>query len=143
MLLDIVKPLFEAARSLYGDRRIVRLTVHRAYFLSSGRECFFINVTNLSRTREIEVTHVWFASAPPVSAFEGDRPLPKRLKPDETWETWVDVERLPASSHETAYRLARVRLSTGAIVKSRKNVDVPPEGIVPGGQISAGNSDKG
>jgi hypothetical protein len=42
----------------------VRLTVHRAHFLRSLRECFFVNVTNLSRSREIEITHVGFDSTP-------------------------------------------------------------------------------
>ncbi|HET6207054.1 MAG TPA: hypothetical protein VFD98_09605, partial [Terracidiphilus sp.] len=118
----------------------VRITVHRAHFANTLRECFFINVTNLSRTREIEITHVWFASTPPVHAVEADRPLPKRLKPDEPWETWVDVGRLSAIDQQTAYKLARVRLSTGAIIKSKRNEGVPTEGTVAGGPVSSPQS---
>jgi hypothetical protein len=62
--------------------------------------------------------------------------LPKRLKPDETWETWVEVNRIPSELHEDAYTLARVRLSTGKIIESAKNTEVPESGIVPGGPIT-------
>ncbi len=138
MILDILKAILEPLGSLYGDRRIIRFTVHRAFFLRSGRECFFLNVANLSRTREIEITHVWFDTAPQVPALEPDRPLPKRLKPDESWETWVDAARLPAESQQSAFRLGRLRLSTGTVIKSKKNRNVPPQGAVPGGPVAAG-----
>lgn len=138
MIFDILKAILEPLGSLFGDRRIIRFTVHRAFFMRSGRECFFLNVTNLSRTREIEITHVWFDTAPKVSALEPDRPLPKRLKPDESWETWIDAARLPAESHESAFRLGRLRLSTGTVIRSKKNKNVPPQGAVPGGPVAAG-----
>jgi hypothetical protein len=63
--------------------------------------------------------------------------LPKRLKPDETWETWVEVNKIPRELHEDAYTLARVRLSTGNIIKSVKNIEIPESGIVPGGPIQS------
>jgi hypothetical protein len=74
------------------DRRRIRFRVHRAAFISSGREALFFNLTNLSKAREIEITHVSIASSPPVAALQAERPLPKRLKPDESWETWVYVD---------------------------------------------------
>lgn len=44
-------------------RRHVRVMVHRTFFLvPDAPECFFIKVTNLSSSREIEVTHIWFAT---------------------------------------------------------------------------------
>jgi hypothetical protein len=135
MLFDILKTVFEKAWAAFGGRRRIRLAVHRAYFLN-GRECFFVNVTNLSNEREIEITHVWFDCKPQVSALQPDRLLPKRLKPDETWETWVDVYLIPDELHETAFTLARVRLSNGTIIKSIQNTDVPDRGIVPGGPIT-------
>ena len=138
MILDILKAILEPLGSLYGDRRIVRFTVHRAFFLRSGRECFFLNVANLSRTREIEITHMWLDTTPQIAALEIDRPLPKRLKPDESWETWIDVARLPAESLELAFRLGRLRLSTGTIIKSKKSAKVPPQGTVPGGPVTGG-----
>jgi hypothetical protein len=136
MILDVLKAILEPLGSLNGNRRVVRFTVHRAFFARSDRECFFLNVTNLSRTREIEITHIWFDTTPQISALEPDRPLPKRLKPDESWETWIDVARLPAESRESAFRLGRLRVSTGAVIKSKKNANVPPQGTVPGGPVS-------
>ena len=135
MLIDILKTVFEKVWVAFGGRRRVRLTVHRAFFVATDRECFFVNVTNLSKDRELEITHVWFDCKPQISALQLDRMLPKRLKPDETWETWIDVTRLPSELHPSAYTLARVRLSSGRIIKSTKNDDVPDAGIVPGGPI--------
>ena len=60
------------------------------------------------------------------------RPLPKRLKPDETWESWLDVADVPKSCRDKAFTLARARLSNGSVVKSRRG-DPPPVGQVPGG----------
>ncbi len=132
MIFDLLKTLFEAGRSLYGDRRNVRLTVHRGTFQSTGRECYFINAANLSRNREIEITHVWFATTPQVAALQEQRPLPRRLKPDEAWETWVEVGQLPHQIGDQVYTLARARLSTGAVIQSRRNESVPEQGTVPG-----------
>jgi hypothetical protein len=136
MLFDIVKTIFEKAWTAFGGRRRIRLTVHRAFFVANGDECFFVNVTNLSKDRDVEITHVWFEGTPQVSALQLDRKLPKRLKPDETWETWIDVHRIGSELQETAYTLARVRLSNGTVIKSTKNTNVPHLGIVPGGPIS-------
>src|SRR5687767_11200319 len=88
-------------------RRRLRFTVHRAAFRATGQEAFFLNATNLSKDREIELTHVWLASSPPVAALQPERPLPKRLKPDETWETWIFVDAIPSHLHESVVQLAR------------------------------------
>ena len=114
------------------DEERLRLTVHRAFFVRTGIQCYFINVTNLFE-KEIEVTHVWFECNPQIHALQPDRPLPKRLKPAETWETWIEVYKLPDWVHKDPYNLARARLSTGVIVESQKNENVPEEGFVPGG----------
>jgi hypothetical protein len=135
MLIDILKTVLEKVWVAFGGRRRVRLTVHRAFFVATGRECFFLNVTNLSTDRELEITHIWFDCKPQIPALQLDRMLPKRLKPDETWETWIDVSRVPVELHESVYTLARARLSSGRIIKSMKNVDVPDAGVVPGGPI--------
>ena len=123
--------IWEAVRG----RRQLRVFVQRAAFATTGRSCYFVNVTNTSHQREIEVTHVWFDVEPVQHAMPPDRPLPKRLRLDETWETWVETDRLPADLHERAFTLARARLSTGAVVKSRQNPTVPSAGLVPGGPI--------
>ena len=135
MIFDILKTVFEKAWPAFGDRRRLRLMVHRAFFPAIGRECFFVNVTNLSHNREIEITHIWFDCNPQIPALPLDRLLPKRLKPDEAWETWVEVNLIPAELRETAYTLARARLSTGKVIKSKKNTNVPHVGTIPGGPI--------
>jgi hypothetical protein len=61
-------------------RRHVRVIVHRAFFQVPGApECFFIKVTNLSSSRGIEVTHIWFATEPRVNVLNQARRLPARL----------------------------------------------------------------
>jgi hypothetical protein len=127
----------EDEESLYAassPQRKLRLTVHLAAFTYNGLLCYFINATNLS-TREVEITHIWFESEPRVHALQPDRPLPKRLKPEETWETWVEVFKLPLNFHDNPYEQARARLSTGEIISSQKNDDVIDQGYVPGGPI--------
>jgi hypothetical protein len=113
------------------DQRRLRLTVHKATFIDNGLECYFINATNLS-DREVEVTHIWFECDSQIPVMQLERPLPKRLRPDETWETWTAVSSLPPSCSEP-YTLARARLSTGLVVESQKNENVPLQGFVPGG----------
>ena len=128
--------LGDQARRGHQRRRKVRVLVHRAVFLSGGGhqssplEHFFIKVTNLSPKREVEVTHIWFATEPPVNLINFSRPLPARLRLDETFETWI----LAGALHpdEAAERLVRVQLSNGKIVKSRLNKNVPPVGHVAG-----------
>jgi hypothetical protein len=98
--------------------RRVRVRVHKARFFDGayGPECYFVNVTNVSVNREVEVTHVWFECPEKVYVIRNDRPLPKRLKADETWETWIGVEQIPAAlSDAEAFRFARVRISTGKV----------------------------
>jgi hypothetical protein len=128
---DSLKWIVERTREAAVGRRNAQLLVHRAY-LWTGRECYFLNVTNLSRDREIEITHVWFAVEPPVHAQPTDRPLPKRLKPGETWETWVEADRLPDLG-ERLFTSGRARLSTGRVINSKKNEQVRSQGTVPGG----------
>lgn len=135
MLEKLIDLLGGRVIKAYLDRRRVRVLVHRAVFLNDREECFFITVTNLSRDRDLEITHIWFSSEPQVHVINADRTLPKRLRPDETWETWIPVSQLPADFQAQPYTLVRVRLSTGSIAKSRQNKTVPPVGAVPGGPI--------
>ena len=135
MLAAILEKALSRLADAVTRRRRVRFTVHLAAFVGSDRPAYFLNVVNLSESREIEITHVWFASDPPVAAVRADRPLPRRLKPDEAWETWVYADVLPPTAHATAHYLARLRLSTGRVVESRPNDSAPPTGHVPGGPI--------
>ena len=128
MIETVIEWLFKI-RSL---KQLVRVLCHRAFFLPNGPECYFINVTNLSLQRDAEVTHVWIESGNEIPVLNLSRPLPRRLRPEETWETWIEVERLPIPVREDAFKLARVRLSNGRIIKSKKNENVPIAGYVAG-----------
>lgn len=117
-------------RGWQQNRRKVRVLVHAAFFQGSRIPYYFVNVTNLSRDRDVEVTHVWFDVQPPLPLVLSQRPLPIRLRPDESWETWVEAGKLVNSTNPET--LARVRLSTSQIVKSRANREVLVPGFVPG-----------
>lgn len=117
---------------ILGLKQSVRVLCHRAFFLPNGPECYFFNVANLSLQRDTEITHVWLESRNQIPVLNPSRPLPHRLRPEETWETWIEVNGLPESIREDSFKLARVRLSNGRIIKSKKNEDVPSVGYVPG-----------
>ena len=127
--LDLVRDVVQNARR-------VRVRTHGAVFAGSHDPCMFVNVVNVGQ-RPITVTHVWFATEPPVHVVNDERRLPKALGPDEPWETWVPLAafgaQLERSSEERLLRSARVRLSTGRVLKATPNRDVPPVGAVPGG----------
>jgi hypothetical protein len=120
-------------------RRRVAPLVHEAVFLgrdpATGKAVgsephYFVKVTNLSETREVEITHVWVDGKPQVHLMIRERPLPARLRADETWEGWVPTAQV---AHVPDVRRAfRVRLSNGKVVRSRPNDDVPPVGFVGG-----------
>jgi len=134
-MIDWIATLLAWAREAFLGRRQVRLRVHRAFLVASGHECYFVNLTNLSRDRDVEVTHIWFECGPQIPVVQPDRPLPKRLRPDETWETWLEVSRLPVPVRDDAFTLVRAQLSTGKVLKSKRNTAVPNSGVVPGGPI--------
>ena len=118
--------------SKWGDLRKVRFRIHRATFIHSQEECFFCNITNLSRNREIEITHLWFDIKPKIHLINMERPLPKRLKPDEPWETWIPTRDIPEKYHSNLFYRGCIRLSTGANLRSRIDKKVPGYGTVPG-----------
>jgi hypothetical protein len=93
-------------------------------------EYYLMKVVNLSSSREIEITHIWFDTNQPVHIDNRARPLPARLRLDETFETWVPVAEVPDVPN--VERLGRVLLSSGKIVKSQRNKTVPPVGNVAG-----------
>jgi len=114
----------------FSDRRRVRVGVHLAYFRQGEVPHYFIKVSNLSRRRDIEITHVWVEGAPPVNVMLPERPLPTRLKPDEMWEGWVrerDVAHIP-----NVDRAVRARLGNRKVVRSRPDRDLPDEGFTGG-----------
>jgi hypothetical protein len=119
--------------SIVGDFAFV----HRAHLAASDQECFFINLTNRSSTRDLEVTHVWFQTDHQIQGLQPERPLPVRLKPDQSWETWIPVASLPQAFLPDAQTLARARLSSGAVVTSKPNINVPDSGSVAGSNLSS------
>jgi hypothetical protein len=123
--------LLDRVRVVHQQRRRVRVRVHSAYFVGGDVPYLFVNVVNLSHDREVEVTHVWFDVEPRVDVLSDERPLPVRLRLDESWEAWVEAAKLAHVSHPETR--ARVRLSSNKVIKSRLNRDVPPVGFVPGG----------
>src|SRR5438046_3169512 len=80
-----LKLFWPTISSLWIDKRELRVTVHKASFGANGTPHFFVNITNLSRNRELEITHVWFDLNPQIPVMPPQRRLPKRLRPDEAW----------------------------------------------------------
>jgi hypothetical protein len=119
---------------IIGLKQRVCVLCHRAFLFPSGPECYFINVTNLSLKRNAEITHVWMTCPEDgvIHVINLSRPLPYRLNPEGSWETWIEVNCLQAPIRENAFCLARVRLSNGKVLHSRKNTNVPSAGFIPG-----------
>ena len=126
----MIQTALEWLFKIVGLQQSLRVLCHRAVFSPTGPDCYFINVTNLSLQRDAEVTHVRIESGNQIPVLNPSRTLPRRLRPEETWETWIEVERLPMSIRQDAFRLARVRLSNGRIIKSKRNENVPSAGYV-------------
>ena len=112
------------------DQPSVRVSVHRAYLQGDSNPRFFVNVVNDANGAEVEITHVWYAGTRRVDILEPSRPLPRRLRPAESWETHVPVAAVPTDTD--LYRNFRVLLSTDQTFASEERRDVPPQGFVPG-----------
>ena len=120
--------------SWLGRAHDVRITAHRAVLLSSGEPCVFVTATNHHASRNAVITHVWFEVPGPrtIHVLNPERPLPRRLMPDDPWETWIPEDALPPDLADDVLRMAYVRLSTGLIIGSVPNASVPEIGFVPG-----------
>jgi len=117
--------------------RVLKLRVHQAQFVNSPRLYYFINATNLSPNRALELTHIWYEDEDHhIPIMQASRPLPIRLDVDQSWETWINVYKIPEANRFSAFESFRARISTGTIFKSEANLDVPPYGFVPGGPIN-------
>jgi hypothetical protein len=75
---------------------------------------------------------VWFQTDHQIQVLQPQRPFPVRLRPDHSWETWLPVAALPQAFIPNALTLARARLSSGAVVTSKPNENVPDYGTVAG-----------
>jgi hypothetical protein len=132
ILVVVAGTILSAIVASYRDKIRVRVLMHQAYWDRSTVPYLFIKVTNFSRSRDVEVTHVWLATEPKTHVVRNERPLPTRLRPLETWETWVERHSVPAEDRERPYKLGRVRLSGGETFRSRENESVPEFGHVAG-----------
>jgi hypothetical protein len=126
--------LLDQVRGVVQKRRRVHVGVHQAYFTGSSVPHQFIKVTNLSPTREIEVTHVWVEGQPNVNVVLKERPLPKRLRPDEQTEFWIPAA--DVAHVRNVERAVRVRVTNGKVIKSRVDKNLPDQGYVAGWDFS-------
>jgi hypothetical protein len=119
-------------RAFQQARRRLRVLVHRGFFQGGPVPFYFVKVTNLSFARDVVITHVWFEAAPPVHLLLDERPLPKRLRPGETWEAWISAADLAHA--QDVERSGRVLMTAkrNRVVKSRPNTATPPVGFVSG-----------
>jgi hypothetical protein len=113
-----------------GAMRTVRVRVHCACFVNDTVQHYFINVVNTSDTSEVEVTHVWYEGSRRVDIIQAQRPLPRLLRPNQSWETWVRVVDIP--DDPDPFRNFRVRLSADEVFESEERRDVQGIGFVPG-----------
>jgi hypothetical protein len=128
---------YQAARDIIiggpqpGTTRSVRLRVHRAFFLNNPVQHYFINIVNTTDATEVEVTHVWYEGSRRVDIIQPQRLLPRLLRPNQSWETWVRVMDIP--DDPDPFRNFRVRLSTDEVFESEERQGVLGQGFVPGG----------
>jgi hypothetical protein len=123
----------DLATAILGMVLRVRVTVHLGYFQASREKQVFVNVANLSHSRDVEIGAVWFEGAKRVPVLNDSRPLAVLLKPGQSWETWIPLAQLSDLDANRLYRAARVRLAGGRVVASRRNANAPPAGTPPGG----------
>lgn len=116
----VFKDLIEGLAKRRDDQRRVRLLVHRSPWhvdgRDPGRDCYFISATNVADGEEVEITAIWFESDPRRFVERRQRRLPVKIRPGETWETWIEVEKLPEVARDGAHDLARVRLASGTVL---------------------------
>ena len=106
----------------------LKVLAHSAYFIGNPVEYFFIKLVNITPEVDVEVTHVWYKNGCRVDILS--RPLPVRLRPNETWETYVATSIIP---HDVeALQHFHALISTGEVFASEHNKDVPSTGYVAG-----------
>jgi len=133
-LLSWVGTIFGSLIVIYNLFLRVQVKTHRAYLNNGPLPYYFIKIINLSPIREVEVTHVWFQNfgspSNEVHILNPQNPLPRRLKPQEIWETWIAVNEIP-NMGEQVYDMFIIELSNGRRYKSKKNKKVPTRGQLP------------
>ncbi len=106
-----------------ADRGRLRVTVRRSLWEPApgqpARDCYFIALHSAADV-DVLVTQVWFECDPRAFVDRRQRRLPKVLAAGETWETWLEVDKLPESVRDRAYALARVRLASGTVLRATR-----------------------
>lgn len=143
----VVKEQQRAAQNAIDSQgRRLAVRVHRASFVGESAVNYFVNLTNLSPQRPIEVTHVWYENGPDyIPIHQPSRPLPARLELDQSWETWIAEAIVSPEAGRDVSRCFRARISTGEVFESSPSANVPPIGTVPGPRIdysAAGTGDQ-
>jgi len=139
-MIELAYRALDLLLAAFGGLRRVKVFTYVATRVSNSETSYFVKVVNLSRDRDIEVTHVWLAAEPNIPIINHDRPLPVRLRPDETWETWLPLRAMPinlVTEVDTVVRLARVRLSNGSIIRAHLNQSLAV-GYLAGGPVTVG-----
>jgi hypothetical protein len=95
-----------------------------------------MKVVNLPKDRDIEIANISYETNPRTYNLNSDHPLTARLRPDETFETWVPLADQPEPDAPNPEQLGRVRLPRGKVIKSRLNKYGPPIDCIGG----AGNT---
>ena len=134
---DLILKILELIFGGLVQIRRVHAIMHKAYFVDTEPRiwAYFFKIANLSKG-DIEVTHVGMDCGEDyIEAHPDERPLPKRLKPDEEWETWIEFDKLPNWIHDNPFPHGRVRLTTGRIIKTKRAKNIPPKGEVAGGLV--------
>lgn len=130
-IFGVLTWLVEKILQTIDFRTRVSVLVHEAYIERDleGTPKFFIKVTNLSKSRDITVTHVWVGDeGGGVDILNVMRPLPKTLRPTEQWETWVEKKSVGGIGN--IFSKIMVKLSNGKIIPSSQNKNVRPRGYV-------------
>ena len=96
------------------------------------RAAFFINITNVCVERDTEIIIVWMETSPRTHVTPNARPLPVRLRPFKSQETWIYFDELPSIPDRSVYEMARVRLSTGEVIARRQVLACQNSGSSPG-----------
>lgn len=115
----LLRDLWTGIKVATADRRKVAAEIRRGAWEASGRDvrdCWFIRLTNRS-DENLLVTRVWFETAPRADVNRRQRRLPAVLGPGEAWETWLEVEKLPADARDRAHELARICLASGTVIR--------------------------
>lgn len=126
-----IESLAARRRNPAADSTGARLRAHVAVFQGSANPLYFLKIINDSLIQPIRIEEVWFDTNPLAPVDNPLRPVPTRLDPGETFETWKPVAEVPGTA-DVLWR-ARGRLSDGTVLRSAPNFEVAPTGLVADG----------